>query len=144
MLSCSSSSFINSASPSSLGRKTRGGPDGVCSDMGLAIGLIALGASLVADDQCEILIENDKLHVSKPKSLPECIEMRGIGLVSVPTVLRTQLKWVVDMDRVAEERMPEFKFTDIRGHRVPTIFAKNMDDLAFRIYVVACNELSEF
>ena len=36
------------------------------------------------------------------------------------------------------------KFTDISGHRVPTIFAKNMDDLAFRIYVVACNELSEF
>ena len=111
---------------------------------GLAIGLIALGASLVADDQCEILIENDKLYVSKPKSLPECIEMRGIGLVSVPTVSRTQLKWVVDMDRVAEERMPEVKFTDISGHRVPTIFAKNMDDLAFRIYVVACNELSEF
>ena len=111
---------------------------------GLAIGLIALGASLVADDQCEILIENDKLHVSIPKSLPEFIEMRGIGLVSVPTVLRTQLKWVVDMDRVSEERMPEFKFTDISGHRVPTIFAKNMDDLAFRIYVVACNELSEF
>ena len=111
---------------------------------GLAIGLIALGASLVADDQCEISIKNDKLHVSKPKSLPKCIEMRGIGLVSVPTVLRTQLKWVVDMDRVAEERMPEFKFTDISGHRVPTIFAKNMDDLAFRIYVVACNELSEF
>ena len=48
------------------------------------------------------------------------------------------------MERVAEERMPEFKFTDISGHRVPTIFAKNMDDLAFRIYVVACNELSEF
>ena len=36
---------------------------------GLAIGLIALGASLVADDQCEISIKNDKLHVSKPKSL---------------------------------------------------------------------------
>ena len=111
---------------------------------GLAIGLIALGASLVADDQCEISIKNDKLHVSKPKSLPKCIEMRGIGLVSVPTVSRTQLKWVVDMDRVADERMPEVKFTDISGHRVPTIFAKNMDDLAFRIYVVACNELSEF
>ena len=111
---------------------------------GLAIGLIALGASLVADDQCEILIENDKLYVSKPKSLPKCIEMRGIGLVSVPTVLQTQLKWVVDMDRVAEERMPEFKFTYIGGHRVPTILAKNMDHLAFRIYVLACNELSEF
>ena len=111
---------------------------------GLAIGLIALGASLVADDQCEIFIENDKLQVSKPKSLPQCIEMRGIGLVSVPTVFKTQLKWVVDMDRVVEDRMPEFKFTDISGYRVPTIFAKNMDDLAFRIYVLACNELSEF
>ena len=43
---------------------------------GLAIGLIALGASLVADDQCEISVENDKLYVSKPKSLPKCIEMR--------------------------------------------------------------------
>ena len=111
---------------------------------GLAIGLIALGASLVADDQCEISIKNDKLKVSKPKSLPNGIEIRSIGLVSVPTVPQTQLKWVVDMDRVSEERMPELKVIDISGHRVPIILAKNMDDLAFRIYVLACNDLSEF
>ena len=110
----------------------------------MAIGLIALGASLVADDQCEISIKNDKLKVSKPKSLPNGIEIRSIGLVSVPTVPQTQLKWVVDMDRVSEERMPELKVIDISGHRVPIILAKNMDDLAFRIYVLACNDLSEF
>ena len=107
----------------------------------LAIGLIALGAYLVADDQCEIKNVNTGLIISKPASLPESIEMRGIGLVSVPVVNQTHLNWIVNMDEVEEARMPDIRFTEISGHKIPTIFGKEMQDIAFRVYVLAKSDL---
>ena len=108
----------------------------------LAINLIALGSILVADDQCEIVKKNNKLCVFKPTSLPSSIEIRGIGLVSVPMVVETSLDWVVNMDEAEKERMPDLRFTEIDGCRIPTVFGKNMDDLASRIYVLVSNALS--
>jgi HPr kinase/phosphorylase len=108
----------------------------------LAINLIALGSTLVADDQCEIVKKNKKLSVFKPTSLPSSIEIRGVGLVSVPMVVETSLDWVVNMDEAETQRMPDLQFTEIDGYRIPTIFGKNMDDFASRIYVLVSNKLS--
>ena len=109
----------------------------------LAINLLALGAKLVADDQCEIVNKNNnRFCVSKPASLPKSIEIRGIGLVSVPMVIETSLDWVVDMDEAETERMPDLRFTEIDGYRVPTVFGKDMDGLASRLYVLVSNALS--
>ena len=108
----------------------------------LAINLIALGSTLVADDQCEIVKKNNKLSVFKPTSLPSSIEIRGVGLVSAPMVVETSLDWVVNMDEAETQRMPDLQFTEIDGYRIPTIFGKNMDDLASRIYVLVSNKLS--
>ena len=108
----------------------------------LAINLIALGSTLVADDQCEIVKKNNKPSVFKPTSLPSSIEIRGVGLVSVPMAVETSLDWVVNMDEAETQRMPDLQFTEIDGYRIPTIFGKNMDDLASRIYVLVSNKLS--
>jgi len=108
----------------------------------LAINLIALGSKLVADDQCELVKKNNSFRIFKPASLPNSIEVRGIGLVSVPTVVETRLDWVVNMDEAETERMPDLRFTEIGGYRVPTVFGKNMEDLASRIYVLVSNTLS--
>ena len=108
----------------------------------LAINLLALGSKLVADDQCELVRINNGFSISKPFSLPKRIEIRGVGLVSVPMVKETSLDWVVNMDEVEKERMPTPRFTEIGGFRVPTVFGKDMDDLASRIYVLVSNALS--
>jgi HPr kinase/phosphorylase len=108
----------------------------------LAVGLLALGSSLVADDQCELIAKNKGFSISKPGSLPNSIEIRGIGLVSVPMIAKTSLDWVINMDEVETDRMPNLKFTEISGYRIPTIFGKNVDDLASRIYVLVSNALS--
>ena len=108
----------------------------------LAINLIALGSKLVADDQCKLVKENNSFRIFKPASLPNSIEVRGIGLVSVPTVVETRLDWVVNMDEAETERMPDLRFTEIGGYRVPTVFGKNMEELASRIYVLVSNTLS--
>ena len=108
----------------------------------LAVGLLALGSSLVADDQCELIAKNKGFSISKPGSLPNSIEIRGVGLVSVPMVVETSLAWVVNMDEAERERMPDLRFTEIDGYKIPTVFGKNMDDLASRIYVLLSNTLS--
>ena len=108
----------------------------------LAISLLALGSTLVADDQCELVKKNNKFRISKPASLPNSIEIRGIGLVSVPMVVETSLDWVVNMDEAETERMPTLRFTEIGGYRVQTVFGKGVDDLASRIYVLVSNALS--
>ena len=108
----------------------------------LAINLLALGSKLVADDQCELIRKNNGFRISKPASLPKSIEIRGVGLVSVPMVNETSLDWVVNMDEVEKERMPTPRFTEIGGFRVPTVFGKEMDGLASRIYVLVSNALS--
>ena len=108
----------------------------------LAINLLALGSKLVADDQCELVKKNNRFSVSKPASLPNSIEIRGIGLVSVPMVNETSLDWVVNMDEAEKERMPTPRFTEIGDFRIPTVFGKDMDDLASRIYVLVSNALS--
>ena len=105
----------------------------------LAINLLALGSKLVADDQCELVRKDDVFRISKPASLPKSIEIRGVGLVSVPMVNETSLDWVVNMDEVEKERMPTPRFTEIGGFRVPTVFGKDIDDLASRIYVLVSN-----
>ena len=108
----------------------------------LAINLLALGSTLVADDQCKLVRKNNRYRISKPASLPNSIEIRGIGLVSVPMVNETNLDWVVNMDKAEKERMPSPRFTEIGGFRVPTVFGKEMDDLASRIYILVSNTLS--
>ena len=62
--------------------------------------------------------------------------------MSVPMVVETSLDWVVNMDEAEKERMPDLRFTEIDGYKIPTIFGKNMDDLASRIYVLVSNTLS--
>ena len=108
----------------------------------LAINLLALGSKLVADDQCALIKKNKKFRVFKPASLPKSIEIRGVGLVSVPMVVETSLDWVVNMDEAEKERMPDLRSTEIDGYKITTIFGKNMDDLASRIYVLVSNTLS--
>ena len=108
----------------------------------LAINLLALGSTLVADDQCELVRKNNRFRISKPASLPKSIEIRGVGLVSVPMINETSLDWIVNMDELEKERMPTPRFTEIGGFRVPTVFGKNMDDLASRIYVLVSKTLS--
>ena len=108
----------------------------------IAINLLALGATLVADDQCELVRKNNRFYIYKPASLPESIEIRGVGLLSVPMVNETSLDWVVNMDEAEKERMPTPRFTEIGDFRVPTVFGKKMEDLASRIYILVNNKLS--
>ena len=98
----------------------RGGPGAGKSD--LALRLIALGADLVADDQVEVSAGSDGLVAHVPPTIAGLIEVRGLGIRSLPHIPSVPLVLVVDLvaaDRV--ERMPDPAMERFEGWVVPRL-----------------------
>ena len=88
----------------------------------LALRLIDQGARLVADDQTELHIEGDAIAMTAPATIAGQLEVRGIGIVQVPSVPVAALRLVVDLtDPAMIERLPEPRHCDVLGHNVPLI-----------------------
>ena len=98
----------------------RGPPGSGKSD--LALRLIDCGARLVADDRVDLRARKDTLIASAPKPIAGRIEVRGLGIVAVPSVAQARLGLVIDLmsaGRVA--RLPEPGECDFLGIRVRQI-----------------------
>jgi serine kinase of HPr protein (carbohydrate metabolism regulator) len=73
----------------------------------LALRLIDGGALLISDDQTEFSRESNRLVARAPDSIRGRLEVRGIGIVSVPTAARAPLVLVVDLVPPEQvDRMP--------------------------------------
>lgn len=74
----------------------------------LCLQLMDRNASLVADDQVKLSVENNRLMGKAPEALAGMLEIRGLGLVKYPHVPEAEIKLVVDLRPFAEiSRMPE-------------------------------------
>jgi serine kinase of HPr protein (carbohydrate metabolism regulator) len=90
------------------------------SDLGLR--LIDAGAMLVADDRTDLTLSGGQVHASVPKEIAGRMEVRGVGIVKVPTVAETRLALVVDLVGPQDvERLPEPATTDVLGVAVPLV-----------------------
>lgn len=81
-------------------------------------------AELVADDQTELYEEGGRLLARPPLALAALLEVRGLGIVTMPYRKSVPLKLVVDLAPAAEiARMPEPSSleTVIEGHRLPLL-----------------------
>jgi serine kinase of HPr protein (carbohydrate metabolism regulator) len=88
----------------------------------LALRLIDGGARLVADDQTELTRVADGLLARSPASIAGRMEVRGVGILRVPTVPSALLRLVIDLvapDRV--ERLPEPQFCDYLQCSLPLL-----------------------
>ncbi len=86
--------------------------------------LIPYAAKLVADDQVEVCISAIGLMASAPATLRGLIEVRGLGIVSAPSVAEpVPVRLVVDLAARAEiARLPDPPAeTVVRGHRLPLL-----------------------
>jgi serine kinase of HPr protein (carbohydrate metabolism regulator) len=63
----------------------------------LALRLIDAGALLISDDQTELSREGNRLVARAPDTIRGRLEVRGIGIVSVPNARRAPLVLVVDL-----------------------------------------------
>lgn len=92
---------------------------------GLALHLIAMGATLVADDQVRLEVDADGLWAGKPAGLPGKIEARGVGLLAAPMAVRAKLCVVVDMDHTEADRLPAPREVELLG--VPVTLLRKVD-----------------
>ncbi|HEX4157127.1 MAG TPA: hypothetical protein VHY79_01515 [Rhizomicrobium sp.] len=74
----------------------------------LALRLIAMGATLVADDRCDLFVTSGALRAAVPATLAGMIEVRGVGIVRVPHQPDAQILLVVRLEEAeAIPRLPE-------------------------------------
>ena len=72
----------------------------------LAIKLIAMGADLVSDDQTLFEYKNGKIFLSRPETSPRAIESRGIGLIALPNIKKTELFYFIELTNKVTDRLP--------------------------------------
>jgi RNase adaptor protein for sRNA GlmZ degradation len=98
----------------------RGKPGSGKSD--LALRLIALGADLVADDQVELAAGPGGLIARVPPSIAGLIEVRGLGIRSLPHRSSVPLGLLVDLVAPTRvERLPEASNETIDGCVLPRL-----------------------
>jgi HPr kinase/phosphorylase len=68
-------------------------------------------ARLIADDRVILNAHNGRLIARAPHTIHGCLEVRGVGIVHVPTIDAARIHIIID--RVAGERMPPDDASDI-------------------------------
>jgi HPr kinase/phosphorylase len=88
----------------------------------LALRLIDRGARLVADDRVDLRASAGALAASAPEPIAGRMEVRGIGILAVPTVAQARLGLVVDLvEGGTVERLPEAGSWMVLGISVPVV-----------------------
>ena len=86
----------------------------------LALRLIDGGAILIADDRTVLSRQGDQVVAQPPEPLRGILEVRGIGLIRVPTLVSIQLRLAVDLD-MPPDRLPAPIFSTLSGVDIPLI-----------------------
>ncbi|SDY16999.1 HPr kinase/phosphorylase [Citreimonas salinaria] len=109
---------------------------------GLALQLMALGASLVADDRVVVTRDGAQVRLGAPDTIRGRIEARGVGILHADTARDAALAAVVDLDTVESDRLPPHRVTDILGVAVALIHncAHPSFPAALRQYLIAGRE----
>ncbi len=77
-----------------------------CGKSSLALGLIDRGAVLVGDDGVTLEARGDRLLASPPPNIAGLIEVRNVGLITLPTAGTVPVALALALDPAAE-RLPE-------------------------------------
>lgn len=112
------------------------GPSGA-GKSGLALRLIAAGASLVSDDWVHLARRGEEVVASPPQALRGLIEARGLGLLRVPFRDKARLLLAVDLAAGPGARMPEPRKIALLGREIRLILGHEVPNLDAIIMVIA-------
>lgn len=87
----------------------------------LALALIDRGAVLVGDDGVLLEREGERLLASPAPAIAGKLEVRGVGLLSFPTVPRIAVALLIGLDSAAPRFRDAPAWLDRAGVRVPAI-----------------------
>lgn len=96
------------------------GPEGA-GKSDLALRLIDVGATLVADDRCNVTTSPDGLMAHAPEAIAGQMEVRGLGIVRLAdTAVETRVAAVIELVPADEiERLPAPEEVEIDGVTLP-------------------------
>lgn len=82
----------------------------------LALRLIDAGARLVADDRTDLVRRDGEVFASAPASIAGAIEVRGLGIVSVPAVAHARVRLAIELVQPEQvERLPDAQTREYLG-----------------------------
>ncbi|MGF1660809.1 MAG: HPr kinase/phosphatase C-terminal domain-containing protein [Rubrimonas sp.] len=87
----------------------------------LALELIALGATLVADDRVALERRGGALFARAPHALEGMIEARGLGILRMPFLPEAAVALALDLDAAPEGRSPPARSLTLLGAPVPLL-----------------------
>ena len=88
----------------------------------LALRLIESGAKLVADDQVTLHVSDGGVVALSPACLPGLLEVRGVGILRMPSQDSSPIRLVVDLTRRNKvTRLPSKLQTRLAGIYIPKI-----------------------
>ena len=87
----------------------------------LALQLMALGATLVADDQVGLHVDGNALIATCPASIVGRIEARGVGILNAESRTQAEVALVVDLDQREDKRLPDRHDITILGCVIPLL-----------------------
>ncbi|MBR4126072.1 MAG: HPr kinase/phosphatase C-terminal domain-containing protein [Alphaproteobacteria bacterium] len=99
----------------------------ICGDSGsgksdLCLRMLDTGANLVADDQTQIENVGGRLTASCPERLRGLLEIRGIGIVTTPTVPEAEIRLKLILQPTEKiARMPALQTESIEGISIPVL-----------------------
>ncbi len=86
----------------------------------LAMRLIDRGAALVTDDYVALRAEGERLIASPPPAIAGRIELRGVGILTLPFLAEAPVALIVDLD-LQPDRLPEPGRRQLCGVPIPAI-----------------------
>ncbi len=96
----------------------------------LALQLMGMDATLVADDRTVVTNRDGVLTAHCPPAIQGMIEARGVGLLAAKTQTTTLITCAVDLDQIEPERLPPRRILTILGVEVDLVFGKDTPNLA--------------
>ena len=109
----------------------------------LALRLIDNGATLISDDISICRKNSNNIYLYCPPEIKGLLEVREIGIITVPFVERIKLRLVVNLRSNNNERFPKDNSFRILGIKIPLINIEGKNSSAVAKIKVKLNEIRE-
>ena len=109
----------------------------------LALRLIDNGATLISDDISICRKNSNNIYLYCPPEIKGLLEVREIGIITVPFVERIRLRLVVNLKSNNNERFPKDSFFRILVIKIPIINIEGKNSSAVAKIKVKLNEIRE-
>ena len=109
----------------------------------LALRLIDNGATLISDDISICRKNSNDIYLYCPPEIKGLLEVREVGIITVPFVERIRLRLVVNLKSNNNERFPKDSCFRILGIKIPIINIEGKNSSAVAKIKVKLNEIRE-